>query len=608
MSENLLDNSTSTNSNPNNTAANSGSGNNAAINLNSDTGSAASSNSDTGSAASSNSDTSSTVSSDLDNNVAINSSHNTGTAANSNSDTGKADVNTEHMPQNNAPVKKEPKYQFEQADIIMLPVIFILAFLCTKYYSLVTTLSTLGLGASIYVVLYVASLLIYAGLKSVKANKESMILSVLMILLSLSFTVFYNHSLNVFMQIAMNFMLIYLPVTIFNKLIKKETSALILYDYINALVFIPIYYATSFWLCMFSKKEKTAQNKKTKYFMHIFLGLLIGTPFIVIVIFLLSSADATFNKIFENLLTLNINISKDFVTAIWSLPMATYLYALIYGSSVIDNSKYFNMDKFNQSLDNAATIPRLSIYTVNVIICCFYVLFIGIQAVYFIDIASGSLPDGFTYSDYARRGFFELLTVALINIVFIVVAKVLSIKHENNKYMRIHIILNSILTFALIFVAFAKMYLYISTYGLTALRIIPSTFMIFLCCVFAFIIMGEFKQSFPVVKLSFYTGNILFVFLCIINMDGLVAQYNLNAYVNGKLPYYDLYELKGSDLSAIPAIYKVWKNTDDEALKTNLSSVAESIMKYKYFDEDEYMNYNYVRNKALEIKKHMHLN
>jgi len=608
MSENLLDNSTSTNSNPNNTAANSGSGNNAAINLNSDTGSAASSNSDTGSAASSNSDTSSTVSSDLDNNVAINSSHNTGTAANSNSDTGKADVNTEHMPQNNAPVKKEPKYQFEQADIIMLPVIFILAFLCTKYYSLVTTLSTLGLGASIYVVLYVASLLIYAGLKSVKANKESMILSVLMILLSLSFTVFYNHSLNVFMQIAMNFMLIYLPVTIFNKLIKKETSALILYDYINALVFIPIYYATSFWLCMFSKKEKTAQNKKTKYFMHIFLGLLIGTPFIVIVIFLLSSADATFNKIFENLLTLNINISKDFVTAIWSLPMATYLYALIYGSSVIDNSKYFNMDKFNKSLDNAATIPRLSIYTVNVIICCFYVLFIGIQAVYFIDIASGSLPDGFTYSDYARRGFFELLTVALINIVFIVVAKVLSIKHENNKYMRIHIILNSILTFALIFVAFAKMYLYISTYGLTALRIIPSTFMIFLCCVFAFIIMGEFKQSFPVVKLSFYTGNILFVFLCIINMDGLVAQYNLNAYVNGKLPYYDLYELKGSDLSAIPAIYKVWKNTDDEALKTNLSSVAESIMKYKYFDEDEYMNYNYVRNKALEIKKHMHLN
>ena len=244
MSENLLDNSTSTNSNPNNTAANSGSGNNIAINPSSDTGSAASSNSDTGS----------TASSDLDNNVAINSSHNTGTAANSNSDTGTADVNTEHTPQNNAPVKKEPKYQFEQADIIMLPVIFILAFLCTKYYSLVTTLSTLGLGASIYVVLYVASLLIYARLKSVKANKESMILSVLMILLSLSFTVFYNHSLNVFMQIAMNFMLIYLPVTIFNKLIKKETSALILYDYINSLVFIPIYYATSFWLRMFSKK------------------------------------------------------------------------------------------------------------------------------------------------------------------------------------------------------------------------------------------------------------------------------------------------------------------------------------------------------------------
>ena len=409
------------------------------------------------------------------------------------------------------------------------------------------------------------------------------------------------------MQMAMNFMLIYLPVTVFNKLIKSETSALILYDYINALILIPIHNATSFWLCMFSKRGKSSSSTKTKYFLHIFLGLLIGTPFIMIVIFLLSSADATFKNIFDNLFNLDISVPKNIGTLIWSLPMATYLYALIYGSSIEDNSKSFNIDKFNKTMDNAASIPRLSLYTVNSVICCFYILFIGIQAIYFIDILGGSLPADFTYSDYARRGFFELLTVALINIVFIVVAKILSVKNENNKYMRIHILLNSILTLVLISVAFAKMYLYISTYGLTTLRIIPSVFMIFLCFVFAFIIMGEFKKNFPVTKLSFYAGNILFVLLCLANIDAVVARYNLNAYMNGNLPYYDIYDLKESDMAAMPVIYKAWKNSSDKELKEKLHSSAESIMRYYSFDIDEPISYNYTRNKALEIEKNMKL-
>jgi len=582
MSENLSDNSTA---------------------INSDNSITESSNNTASTSASSNIADSSnnTANTSADNNIADGSNNI------ANESTSTAGVNMESTTSNMITIKKEPKYKFETVDIIMLPVVFILAFLCTKYYNLNTGVATLGLGATAYIVLYVISVLVYAKLKSVKLNSESIILSILMILLAISFTVFYNYSLGIFMQIAISFMLIYLPVTVFNKLIKSETSALILYDYINALVIIPIHNATSFWLCMFSKRGKSSSSTKTKYFLHIFLGLLIGTPFIMIVVFLLSSADATFKNIFDNLFNFDISIPKNIGTLIWSLPMATYLYALIYGSSIEDNSKSFNIDKFNKTMDNAASIPRLSLYTVNAVICCFYILFIGIQATYFIDILGGSLPTDFTYSDYARRGFFELLAVALINIVFITAAKILSVKNENNKYLRIHIILNSILTLVLISVAFAKMYLYISTYGLTTLRIIPSVFMIFLCFVFAFIIMGEFKKNFPVTKLSFYAGNILFVLLCLANIDAVVARYNLNAYMNGNLPYYDIYDLKESDMAAMPIIYKAWKNSSDKELKEKLHSSAESIMRYYSFDTDEPISYNYTRNKALEIEKSMKL-
>ena len=598
MSENLSDNSTAINSN---NAETINSDNNVTVNANNNVAD----------------DSNNTVNISADNNIADSSNNTANTSADNNiadgsnntanESTSTAGVNMESATSNKVPIKKEPKYKFETVDIIMLPVVFILAFLCTKYYNLNTSVATLGLGATAYIVLYVISVLVYAKLKAVKLNNESIILSILMILLAISFTVFYNYSLSIFMQMAMNFMLIYLPVTVFNKLIKSETSALILYDYINALVLIPIHNATSFWLCIFSKRGKSSSSTKTKYFLHIFLGLLIGTPFIMIVLFLLSSADATFKNIFDNLFNLDISVPKNIGTLIWSLPMATYLYALIYGSSIEDNSKSFNIDKFNKTMDNAASIPRLSLYTVNAVICCFYILFIGIQATYFIDILGGSLPADFTYSDYARRGFFELLAVALINIVFIAVAKMLSVKNENNKYLRIHIILNSILTLVLISVAFAKMYLYISTYGLTTLRIIPSVFMIFLCFVFAFIIMGEFKKNFPVTKLSFYAGNILFVLLCLANIDAVVARYNLNAYMNGNLPYYDIYDLKESDMAAMPVIYNAWKNSSDKEFKEKLHSSAESIMRYYSFDIDEPISYNYTRNKALEIEKNMKL-
>ncbi|EIC95314.1 PF13777 domain protein [Lachnoanaerobaculum saburreum F0468] len=611
MSENLSDNYTAINSDNNvtegsNNTASTSAGNNVTDGSNNTANASEGNNVTEGS--------NNTANASADNNIA-DSSNNTASAGNDIADssnntasTSTAGVNTESETSNNTPIKKEPKYKFETVDIIMLPVVFILAFLCTKYYNLNTGVATLGLGATVYIVLYVISVLVYAKLKAVKLNSESIILSILMILLAISFTVFYNYSLSIFMQIAMNFMLIYLPVTVFNKLIKSETSALILYDYINALVFIPIHNATAFWICMFSKRGKSASNTKTKYFLHIFFGLLIGTPFIMIVLFLLSSADATFKNIFDNLFNLDISVPKNIGTLIWSLPMATYLYALIYGSSIEDNSKSFNIDKFNKTMDNAASIPRLSLYTVNAVICCFYILFIGIQVIYFIDILGGSLPADFTYSEYARRGFFELLAVALINIVFIAVAKVLSVKNENNKYMHIHILLNSILTLLLISVAFAKMYLYISTYGLTTLRIIPSVFMIFLCFVFAFIIIGEFKKSFPVTKLSFYAGNILFVLLCLANIDAVVAGYNLNAYMNGNLPYYDIYDLRESDMAAMPVIYKAWKNSSDKELKDKLYFCAEGIMGYYSFDTDEPISYNYAGNKAFEIKKHMNLN
>ena len=77
--------------------------------------------------------------------------------------------------------------------------------------------------------------------------------------------------------------------------------------------------------------------------------------------------------------------------------------------------------------------------------------------------------------------------------------------------------------------------------------------------------------------------------------------------MNGNLPYYDIYDLKESDMAAMPVIYNAWKNSSDKEFKEKLHSSAESIMRYYSFDIDEPISYNYTRNKALEIEKNMKL-
>ena len=128
----------------------------------------------------------------------------------------------------NVPSMENTKTQvlkFDGIDKIFALGIFILAVIGTKYYSLTTSVGKIGLGATIYAVFYVVLILLYARLKGIRIGKEGIILSVLIVLLAASFTLTYNYSLNEFVKIILNFMLIYFPVTFFGLLLKKETSS-----------------------------------------------------------------------------------------------------------------------------------------------------------------------------------------------------------------------------------------------------------------------------------------------------------------------------------------------------------------------------------------------
>jgi len=186
----------------------------------------------------------------------------------------------------------------------------------------------------------------------------------------------------------------------------------------------------------------------------------------VVVLRLLVSADLAFENFigrifdfihFEKIITYIMQF-------IFGIPVAFYLYGLIYG-----NVKGRYADRITtESVDKAAEVirvaPKLSIYSVLTAFNVIYLLFFTVQAAYLFSAFSGNLPELFTYAEYARRGFFELCAVVGINLGVLIISY-LTVKKEQGetpKVLQMETIIISLFTILLIATALSKMVMYIN--------------------------------------------------------------------------------------------------------------------------------------------------
>ena len=144
------------------------------------------------------------------------------------------------------------------------------------------------------------------------------------------------------------------------------------------------------------------------------------------------------------------------------------------------------------------------------------------QAKYLFGAFWGALPEGFSYSEYARQGFFELCRVAAINIVILLAANVMSrAQAAENCLLRVCNTALSALTLLLLATAAAKMALYIAAYGLTVKRVLASVFLVWMACVFVCVILRQFRTV-ALVRVAVFLGAVLFALLCVLPVRSTV--------------------------------------------------------------------------------------
>lgn len=312
-------------------------------------------------------------------------------------------------------------------------------------------------------------------------------------------------------NLFLNVIILPILMTLFFSLLtnKNYKISIQVFSWVNHLIFTNIFSNLSLIKNIKCKNIET-KNKTT----NIILGILIGCGIGLIILLLLMSAD-TYFKFFVNKIfcLFKFDLGKTFIFII-----SFILLFSIYVNILLNQS--CNMKKNNnKKIDDIMAITIITI--IDIIFVLFLISELSRLTNNFLQV-----PVQYTYSSYAREGFFQLLVVTTINfnIIMYLLYKTPLIK-ENHVIKKLILLLICFSIF-LIFNSYYRMFLYIFNYGYTVLRLQVILFLAMEMILFLILVKKIVKELkindttlYFVIMISFYILNI---YLCTNNFVSLL--------------------------------------------------------------------------------------
>jgi Domain of unknown function (DUF4153) len=306
------------------------------------------------------------------------------------------------------------------------------------------------------------------------------------------------------------------------------------------------------------------RGRRRRSIRGVVIGLVIAVPFLIVFTALFSSADLIFNdlvrKIIEAIQLPDI-IGHTFLTLVlgW-LAMGGLAYGLtrLPVTSGFVGLRVQSGEEAAEPPDTADAEPRVTLtedepaahevtlktqgFNIRALlgalessvmlfaIDALFGVFVAIQAVALFGGEAFVRSQGLTYSDYARRGFFELLTVSLITLGLILTIDVIT-RRETARQHSIFLVASGLmvgLTIVILASAFARMQLYELAYGFTRLRVYPHVFMVWLAILLALFLatlIARRVRWFATAALAVCIGFVMT--MNILNPDALIVRQNL---------------------------------------------------------------------------------
>jgi hypothetical protein len=177
--------------------------------------------------------------------------------------------------------------------------------------------------------------------------------------------------------------------------------------------------------------------------------------------------------------------------------------------------------------------------TVLVLVDLLFGTFMLIQGAYFFGGMDTLDRTGMTFADYARRGFFELLTVACLTLglLWCLALVIKRVTGGRQRAFNTAAVVMVVLVVGILASAFQRMLLYEQAYGFTELRLFTHTFMIWLALILVLSIVTLLRdQPGRFVSVGLISALVYLALLNLANPEALIVQANLARYQQtGKL-------------------------------------------------------------------------
>ncbi len=410
------------------------------------------------------------------------------------------------------------------------------------------------LGAFLFIVALFTFATVFIAFKKTKQSSLSIIAMISALVASLSMLFSSNGFLQTLSFIYALAAFAYYVYRAFGNKLADGFCDFISWDFIKAMFVLPFTAITELFKTLFASKSKGSARAILK----IGFGLAIAIIPTAIIVSLLSY-DSGFSELLSSIFSFG-DIFSHIFSVILGIPFAMCIYSLLLCAHEKSCENIITADGISEIFDCSKAIPALSALGAIVPMLFVYVVFFISQWKYYISAFLGEVPDNINISSYARNGFFELCGVTVVNLVIIIL---LAIIVRGNLIKRILTAVLSVFTLVLIATAISKMVLYIDSYGLTRMRVYPMWFMVLLALVFIVLIIKQLSVRIPSVAISMVITIVMFTALSVCNVDGIIANYNVDRYLDGTLDDIDLVALEKIGDSAVPALHRLSEECDD---------------------------------------------
>jgi hypothetical protein len=288
-------------------------------------------------------------------------------------------------------------------------------------------------------------------------------------------------------------------------------------------------------------------------------GILIALPVVAIFAALLSSADAVFSQRLEEFIKLfKLEKLPEYIFRVAYILVGAYALAgvFLHAASQSSDEKLVGEEK-------PVIPPFLGFIEAAIVlgsVALLFATFVFIQFQYFFGGQTNIQVDGFTYAEYARRGFGELVAVAFFSLLLLLIAS--SVTHRETKVQR-HIFSGLeigivALVVVILISAFQRLLLYEAAYGFSRLRTYTHVFILWLALLLVSVVALEILHRNHLFAIAALLASLGFALsLGLMNVDGFIVRQNVDRAMQGET--FDASYLTGLSTDAVPALAEMYQ-------------------------------------------------